>query len=202
MVSFLEPKRSFDLFISIAVLILLIPLFVIIGIAIKLNDKGRVFFIQERIGKNGKPFRLYKFRSMSELKAASNGYFEPGNVSRVTGIGKILRKTKMDELPQFINVLKGEMSLVGPRPEVRKWVEVYPERWSKILSITPGITDNASIEFRNEEELLVKSECPEKTYKELILPHKLDLYEKYIDNHSFTGDINLIIKTVYCCIFK
>jgi len=202
MIIFFKPKRSFDLFFSIVVLILLIPLFVIIGIAIKLNDKGRVFFTQERIGKNGKPFRLYKFRSMSELKAASKGYFEPGNVSRVTDIGKILRKTKMDELPQFINVLKGEMSLVGPRPEVRKWVEVYPERWSKILSVAPGITDNASIEFRNEEELLVKSECPEKTYRELILPHKLDLYEKYIDNQSFIEDFNLIVKTIYCCIFK
>lgn len=202
MISFFDPKRVFDFIFSIIVLILLMPLFVIIGIPIKLNDKGSVFFLQERVGKNGSPFWLYKFRSMSVMKTASQGLFEPGNVSRVTPIGKILRKSKLDELPQLINVLKGDMSLVGPRPEVRKWVEAYPERWKKILSVLPGITDNASIEFRNEEVLLTNSECPEKTYREMVLPHKLDLYEKYIDNHSFTGDLNIITKTIYYCIFK
>jgi lipopolysaccharide/colanic/teichoic acid biosynthesis glycosyltransferase len=183
-------------------LMLLIPLFVLIAVAIKLYDHGPVFFIQERIGKDGVSFRLCKFRSMSVMKVATKGYFEPGNVSRVTRVGKFLRKTKIDELPQLINVLKGEMSLVGPRPEVGKWVAEYPERWKKVHSVTPGITDNASIEFRNEEILLVQSECPEKTYRELVLPRKLDLYEKYVDSHSFMGDVKLVLKTVYCCIFN
>lgn len=195
-------KRVFDLLFSIVGLILLSPVFVIISFYIKLNDQGPVFFKQERIGKNGNPFTLLKFRSMRVLDSAQKGRFDAGNNSRVTSIGKNLRKTKIDELPQLINILKGNMSLVGPRPEVKKWVDAYPERWDKVLTVLPGITDNAAIEFRNEEDLLAKSDNPEKLYLEIVLPTKLQLYEKYVDHHSFLGDIGLIFKTIYYCIFK
>jgi lipopolysaccharide/colanic/teichoic acid biosynthesis glycosyltransferase len=196
------PKSLFDIVFALVVLILLMPLFILIALFIKVNDNGPFFFKQERIGKNGKPFILYKFRSMSVLKEATKGQFDAGNISRVTTVGKLLRKTKMDELPQLINVIKGNMSLVGPRPEVQKWISVYPERWIKVLTVTPGMTDNASIEFRNEEDILVNSENPEKMYMEFVLPKKLEFYEEYVDNHSFFGDIKLIFKTIYYCIFK
>lgn len=133
---------------------------------------------------------------------SNNNNFEPGNTTRVTKIGKYLRKTKLDELPQLFNVLKGDLSLVGPRPEVKRWVDIYPERWAKIHSIRPGITDNASILFRNEEEILSGSADPEKTYREMILPIKLDLYENYLKNHSIFGDIKLIFKTVTTLVLK
>lgn len=133
---------------------------------------------------------------MRVLKAASDGTFEPGKNSRITSVGKVLRKTKLDELPQLFNVLIGNMSFVGPRPEVETWVRAFPERWEKILSVKPGITDNASLVFRFEEYILAKSPDPEKTYREKILPEKLKLYELYIDNHSLTGDFKLIVKTI------
>ena len=197
-----DAKRFFDFFFSFVALVVLIPLFCAIGLTIKLTSKGPVFFKQERVGKNGIPFTLLKFRSMTVFKEASDGLFEPGNVSRVTTVGKFLRKTKLDELPQLINVLLGEMSLVGPRPEVKKWVSAYPDRWMKVLTVLPGMTDNASIKFRSEEELLIQSEHPEKTYLEQVLPQKLTVYEHYVDNHSLTGDLKLIFKTVFYCVFK
>ena len=132
---------------------------------------------------------------MKNLRGAEQGSFDAGATDRITGIGKILRKTKIDELPQLFNVLRGEMSFVGPRPEVQKWVSIYPERWEKILTVRPGITDNASIEFRNEEEILAASENPEKTYRDVILPLKLTFYESYVDNHSIAGDLYIIWKT-------
>lgn len=189
-------KRLFDFITSFLGLILLCILFMVISLLIKLNDYGPVFFKQKRVGRGGKLFVLYKFRSMKVLKSAKEGIFEPGNTSRITSLGKFLRRTKLDELPQLINVLKGEMSLVGPRPEIEKWVAVYPERWIRILSVKPGITDNASIIYRSEESLLAKSEDPEKIYKEIILPKKLELYEAYVLNHSFYGDLKLIFKTL------
>jgi lipopolysaccharide/colanic/teichoic acid biosynthesis glycosyltransferase len=133
---------------------------------------------------------------MSIKKGAEKGSFDAGNSSRVTSVGRILRKTKMDELPQLFNVLMGNMSLVGPRPEVEKWTRVYPERWDRVLMVKPGITDNASIEFRDEEELLAESENPEETYRNFILPIKLKLYEQYVDSHSLKGDVEILIKTV------
>jgi lipopolysaccharide/colanic/teichoic acid biosynthesis glycosyltransferase len=195
-------KRAFDIFFSIFGLFLSIPALFFIILLVKLNDKGSVFFKQVRIGLNGKQFILYKFRSMSELKYDQIGRFEPGNTSRVTSIGKFIRRTKLDELPQLFNVLKGDMSVVGPRPEVEKWVAAYPERWKKILSVKPGITDNAAIIYSQEEILLANSEDPEKTYKENILPNKLDIYENYVMYHSFFGDIKLIFKTFMCIIQK
>jgi lipopolysaccharide/colanic/teichoic acid biosynthesis glycosyltransferase len=115
----------------------------------------------------------------------------------VTRVGKLLRKTKLDELPQLWNVLVGDMSLVGPRPEVRKWVEAYPDRWSKVLAVRPGITDPASIEFRNEEELLAAAPDPKTCYRDVILPRKLDLYEEYVETRSFWGDVGILLKTVW-----
>jgi lipopolysaccharide/colanic/teichoic acid biosynthesis glycosyltransferase len=195
-------KRLLDFILSLFGLLILSPLFLLIGLLIIIDDNGPVFFVQERIGRFGKPFVLYKFRSMKINKTSNNNNFEPGNTTRVTKTGKYLRKTKLDELPQLYNVLKGDLSLVGPRPEVRRWVDVYPERWAKIHSIRPGITDNASILFRNEEEILSKSADPEQTYMEIILPTKLDLYENYLKNHSFFGDIKLILKTVTTLVLK
>lgn len=163
---------------------------------------GPIFFKQQRIGKNGKLFWLYKFRSMFVIKYASKGTFHVGDTSRITPFGKILRKTKLDELPQLFNVLKGDMSIVGPRPEVEKWTKVYPEKWAIVHKVKPGITDNASILFRNEEEILKNSPNPEETYKNEILPRKLDLYIDYVNNHSFLGDMKIIFHTIKVVLFK
>jgi lipopolysaccharide/colanic/teichoic acid biosynthesis glycosyltransferase len=132
---------------------------------------------------------------MAERKESDGKDFEPGSGMRVTRVGAIIRKTKVDELPQLINVIKGDMSLVGPRPEVRKYIEMFPERWSKILSIRPGITDPASVEFRNEEEILAAAEDPEREYVEKVLPRKLELYEKYVNDITFLGDLKVIVAT-------
>ncbi len=138
---------------------------------------------------------------MSGIQKSTSGTFEAGDKSRITKTGAFLRKTKLDELPQLWNVLIGDMSLVGPRPEVRKWVDSYPERWAKVLTVKPGITDPASIYYRNEEELLAKADDPEACYRDHILPHKLDLYEEYVRTRSFCGDIYLIVKTIIVILF-
>ena len=195
-------KRIFDFVVALFGLIILIPIFFVISFLIKFDDKGPVFFKQKRVGKSGKLFMLYKFRSMRVIESLDNGSFEPGNISRITSLGKFLRRTKLDELPQLFNVLKGDMSMVGPRPEVEKWVAAYPERWKRVLCVKPGITDNSSIVYRNEESLLAESDDPENTYKEIILPKKLDLYEEYVVNNSFLGDLKLIFKTIFSVIIK
>ena len=133
---------------------------------------------------------------MKILKEAENGKFDLGSSSRVTVLGKTLRKTKIDEIPQLINVLYGDMSIVGPRPEIKLWTEVYPDRWSIVHSVKPGITDNASIEFRNEEKLLANADEPEVIYRDVILPRKLDLYIQYVENQSFLGDVKIIFRTI------
>jgi lipopolysaccharide/colanic/teichoic acid biosynthesis glycosyltransferase len=135
-------------------------------------------------------------------KDSSNGSFEAGDKSRVTNFGKILRKTKLDELPQLINVLLGDMSFVGPRPEVEKWVLAYPEQWAFVLTVKPGITDNAAILYRNEEELLAGASNPELYYKEIILPQKLNIYTEYVKNHSLMGDLQIIIMTIFTILRK
>ena len=173
------------------------PLAILISLFIFFEDYGTVIFMQRRIGLNQQPFTLYKFRSMTNNKNLPNGSFEAGDQSRVTKIGKLLRKTKIDEFPQLINVLSGKMSLVGPRPEVKKWVDMYPQQWAVVLTVKPGLTDNASILFRNEEELLSKVSNPAMHYKEVILPRKLSLYSEYIKNQSFIGDLKIILKTLY-----
>jgi lipopolysaccharide/colanic/teichoic acid biosynthesis glycosyltransferase len=195
-------KRIFDVTVSLVGLVVLTPLLISIGIIIRLSDKGPAFFPQKRVGKGGKLFSMYKFRSMVFSESAKDGLFEPGNTSRITQVGKYLRRTKLDELPQLINVLKGEMSIVGPRPEVMKWVAVYPDRWERVLKVKPGITDEASLVFNDEESVLSESDDPELMYREVILPRKLDLYEEYARNNSLQGDIRLILKTIFCVVWK
>jgi lipopolysaccharide/colanic/teichoic acid biosynthesis glycosyltransferase len=195
-------KRIFDLIVSFVGLVLFLPVFIIISLLIKLHDNGPVFFKQQRVGKDGKLFTLFKFRSMKGNELSKIGSFDPGDISRITKIGKFLRRTKLDELPQLFNVLIGDMSIVGPRPEVEKWITVYPEKWKLILSVKPGMTDDASIVFRREESLLAESDDPEKTYGEIILPQKLDLSKGYVLNNSFFGDLKLIFQTLYSLIFK
>ena len=195
-------KRIFDFAIALISLIILSPFLVLIGILIKLNGYGPVLFKQIRVGKDGKLFQLYKLRTMRVSKSSEQGSFEPGDLSRITRTGRILRKAKIDELPQLINVLKGDMSLVGPRPEVEKWIAAYPERWKLVLTVKPGITDNSSVVFRNEEYHLAESDNPEKTYKDVILPKKLDLYTDYVLNNSFYGDLKILFKTLYSVLFK
>ncbi|HBX87763.1 MAG TPA: hypothetical protein DEG09_04005 [Marinilabiliaceae bacterium] len=190
-------KRLFDFVSSLCGILILSPLFVILAFAVVIDTGFPVFFLQKRVGLYGRPFFIYKFRTMTLLKDASQGSFDAGDSRRVTPVGRVLRRTKLDELPQLWNVLRGDMSLVGPRPEVQKWVDVYPERWSRVLSLRPGITDNASLEFRNEEELLAASSNPEKTYRYEVLPRKLDLYEGYVQNHSLAGDLRIIFRTIF-----
>jgi lipopolysaccharide/colanic/teichoic acid biosynthesis glycosyltransferase len=195
-------KRLFDFIISLFGVVVLFPLFIIVSLLIKLSDKGPILFKQKRIGKSGKPFFLYKFRSMKSLQINTEGIFGFANTTQITSIGKFLRKTKLDELPQIINVLFGQMSLVGPRPEVKKWTKVYPDKWEIVHSIKPGMTDNASIEFNNEEELLAQSPDPEDKYLNVILPRKLDLYIDYVNNHTFKGDILIILRTIKAVLFR
>jgi lipopolysaccharide/colanic/teichoic acid biosynthesis glycosyltransferase len=195
-------KRIFDIFISLLGIFILFPLFLIISILVLLDDHGPILFIQQRVGFRGKLFQLYKFRTMLISKFSENGHFDAGDKSRVTHVGKFLRKSKLDELPQLFNVLKGDMSIVGPRPEIKLYTEHYPERWAIVCNVKPGITDNASIEFRNEEEILGKSQNPKKTYEEVILPMKLRLCEQYVNDQSFIGDLKIIFKTIYVLISK
>ena len=190
-------KRLFDIVVSLCVLVVLWPLFAVIAIAIWLDDGLPVLFRQRRVGRYGDRFTLYKFRSMTVHPSAEDGQFDAGNVSRVTHIGRILRKTKLDEFPQFFNVLMGHMSLVGPRPEIEQWTAVYPERWQTVLSVRPGITDNASIIYRDEETLLSQSDNPNQTYRDEILPHKLSLYEDYVQRQSFLMDMRILVGTVF-----
>ena len=188
-------KRIFDLLASTIGLIILSPLFLLISIAIKLESKGKIFYQQKRVGLNGKEFKLIKFRSMYE-NSDKKGLLTIGNDNRITKVGKFLRKYKLDELPQLINVIKGEMSIVGPRPEVKKYVEQYTEEQKKVLSVKPGITEFASIEYRNENELLAKSKNPEKTYIEKIMPKKLDLNLKYVRERGMITDLKIIFLTL------
>ena len=176
--------RFFDILFSLLGLLLLSPLFVILCLAICLESKGGAFYIQERIGLNGKPFGLYKFRSM-RIGSDSEGLLTIGERdNRITRIGYFMRKTKMDELPQLLNVLKGDMSLVGPRPEVRKYTDLYTEEQRRVLSVRPGITDYASIEYVHENELLSQAEDPERMYIEKVMPDKIKLNMKYLDHYS------------------
>ncbi|HAN22003.1 MAG TPA: hypothetical protein DCP51_10115 [Clostridiales bacterium] len=189
-------KRIFDMALTFCAMPFLLPLLALLALVVRLDSKGPVIFRQQRGGRGGTYFTMYKFRSMSVDLAAEGKGFEPGQGRRVTRVGRFLRKTKLDELPQLFNVLKGDMALVGPRPEVRPYIELYPERWAKVLSERPGLTDPASIQFRNEEEILAAASKPEDCYRNEILPMKLDLYENYVENISFAGDMNVLLRTV------
>lgn len=172
------------------------PLYIIISIWIKLTSKGPVLYNQVRVGLHGKDFRVHKFRSMY-LDADKRGFLTVGGRDpRVTPVGYYLRKFKLDELPQLFNVLKGEMSFVGPRPEVRKYVDLYTPKQRKVLSVLPGITDYASITYRNENDLLAASSNPEELYIKEIMPHKIALNNQYINNRTVSNYFSLILKTV------
>ncbi|NPA51580.1 MAG: sugar transferase [Aquificae bacterium] len=189
-------KRILDFVLSLIGLIILLPVFVIVAVLIKKEDGGAVFFRQERVGQNGKLFKIYKFRTMVENAEKLGAQVTKGDDPRITKIGKILRKYKIDELPQLINVLKGEMSLVGPRPEVPKYVKAYPKDYAEILKVKPGITDYASLEYIDEEKLLKGAENPEEVYIKQILPEKIKFYKKYLKEISFTTDLKLILRTI------
>ena len=188
-------KRFLDILFSLVVLIIGLPFFLIISLLVLFSGKGGIFFSQERIGKNQKPFKLLKFRTMRPNSEVSGQITVGGRDPRITRIGYFLRKFKLDEFPQVLNILKGEMSVVGPRPEVKKYVDLYSSEQLKVLSVQPGLTDFASIEYMDENELLGKAEDPEKTYIEEIMPAKLELNLKYIKEQSFLLDLKLILRT-------
>jgi lipopolysaccharide/colanic/teichoic acid biosynthesis glycosyltransferase len=189
-------KRAFDLIASIIGIILLIPLFVVIWILVISESTGGGFYRQQRVGKNGKDFGLLKFRTMHTGSDKKGLLTVGGRDPRVTRVGFYLRKYKLDELPQLFNVLTGEMSLVGPRPEVRKYVNLYNTSQLRVLDIKPGITDYASIEFSNENEILGRAANPETIYIEEIMPKKLELNLKYIAEQSMWTDLKIIFRTV------
>ena len=188
-------KRLFDIVASGLGLIVLSPLFLILAIWIKLDSKGPVFYRQVRVGRNNKDFRIFKFRSMRVGADKGSLVTIGGHDPRVTRSGYFIRKFKLDELPQLINVFIGDMSLVGPRPEVRHYVDYWTEDQMHVLDVRPGITDPASIKFRNENELMKKAEDPEKYYIGVIMQEKIKLYLEYVKKHSFIYDIGLIFKT-------
>lgn len=188
-------KRTFDVIASGLGLICLSPLFVFLAVWIKTDSKGPVFYRQTRVGKDNKNFRIYKFRSMRPDSDKMGLITVGGHDPRVTRSGYYIRKYKLDEFPQLINVFLGDMSLVGPRPEVRKYVEMYDENQMRILSVRPGITSLASIRYRNENEILAESENPDETYIKVVMPCKLAIDLEYVDKASFVNDIKLIFST-------
>ena len=189
-------KRLFDFSLSLFGLIVLLPALFIISIGVVLTSKGGVLFSHRRVGRNEVDFYIYKFRTMhantDETSELTLGNLDP----RITRFGRFLRKYKLDELPQLINVLIGDMSFVGPRPEVRKYVNSYTEEQLALLSVRPGITDYASIEYADEGEILGKASDPEKEYLEVVLPRKLELGLKYVNERSFFTDISIILRTL------
>lgn len=188
-------KRLFDIFCSSIGLIILSPILLLLALLIKLESKGPVFFLQTRVGLNNTDFKLFKFRSMF-MDAEKRGQLTVGmRDPRITRMGYYLRKFKLDELPQLLNVIKGDMSLVGPRPEVRKYVNLYNTKQMQVLTVRPGITDYASIKFINENELLAQANDPEAFYISDIMPQKLELNISYIEQKGFFKDISLILKT-------
>lgn len=191
---FMNIKRLSDLIISTVTLLVLSPLLILIGAIVRAESTGPAVYKQTRVGKSGRPFTLFKFRSMS-VSRAGGPEFTPGQTARVTRFGRILRKSKLDELPQLWNVLVGDMSIVGPRPEVPAWTTVYPERWEIVLSVRPGITDPASIVFRDEEAILAAAPDPEECYRNEILPRKLDLATEYAIHRTLLGDLRIILRT-------
>jgi lipopolysaccharide/colanic/teichoic acid biosynthesis glycosyltransferase len=188
-------KRVFDILFALIVLICFLPIGILLSLWILLESRGGVFFSQNRVGKDGVSFQLLKFRSM-HVNAESLGRITIGSRdSRITKSGYYLRKYKLDEFPQFINVLKGEMSIVGPRPEVQEYVDLYTEYQRKILQVKPGITDLASLAYFHENELLAKSGNPQQTYIQEVMPEKIRLNEKYLANPSLGQDLVIICKT-------
>ena len=191
--SVLVTKRLFDITASALGLIIASPVLLASAIAIVCDSKGEIIFRQTRIGKNEKPFTIYKFRTMR--KSNTGLKITTKDDDRITKVGRFLRKSKIDELPQLFNVLKGDMSFVGPRPEVKEYTDLYNDRQRQIFMIRPGITDPASIRFRNENDLLLSSKDPNKTYIEEIMPCKIELGLSYIEHMSIIGDLKILIQT-------
>lgn len=190
-------KRSFDLVVSAIAILVLSPILLIIAFLIKLDSKGPVLFKQVRVGKGGKEFKIYKFRTMVVDAEKLGKQITVGRDSRITRVGHFLRKSKLDELPQLFNVFEGTMSFVGPRPEVPRYTRLYNEEQRKVFEVRPGITDLASIKYRNENEILAQSPDPEKTYIEEVMVDKLKLNLEYIRNRSLWMDIKIMFNTVY-----
>lgn len=189
-------KRGFDILATATGVLLLSPIFVVCILLLKLTSQGSILFRQERVGCHFKPFFIYKYRTMVQNAPDLGSQITYGQDPRITRMGSILRKTKIDELPQLINVLKGEMSLVGPRPEVPKYVDMFRDDYEIILQVRPGMTDLASIEFRDEAALLAMAEDPEKEYIQHVLPEKIRLAKEYVHQASFWLDLKIIFKTI------
>ena len=195
-------KRIFDIVASGLGLLALCPLFIVLAVWIKLDSSGPIFYRQIRVGRHNHDFKLFKFRSM-RVGADKQGLITVGgHDSRITRSGYFIRKYKLDELPQLINVFTGDMSLVGPRPEVRKYVEMYTPEQMHVLDVRPGITDMASILYRNENELLAQADDPDKYYVEVVMQDKLRINLEYVARHSFIYDIKLIFRTFWTIITK
>jgi len=194
-------KGLFDRSFAIVGLVVLLPLFLLISIIVKIDSKGSVFFCHQRIGKHFQPFLLFKFRSMDLDSFELGPVITQGRDPRITRCGKYLRKYKIDELPQLFNVLLGHISIVGPRPEVEKYVRLFHDKYSTILQIKPGITDYAALEYRNEELILEQFVDIEKAYKEVVLPSKILLYEKYLKKVSFREDVRIVFLTLWKIFF-
>lgn len=190
-------KRLFDVIASGCGLLVLSPLFFIVAILIKLDSRGPVFYRQTRVGRHNKEFRIFKFRTMRVGSDKGSLVTIGGRDPRVTSVGYYLRKFKVDELPQLINVFIGDMSLVGPRPEVRHYVDYWTPEQMHVLDVRPGITDPASIKFRNENEMMEQADNPEDFYINVIMQEKIKLYLEYVNNHSFLNDIKLIFQTFW-----
>ena len=189
-------KRIFDIILSFLGLSMLLPVLILLSLAVLLGSKGPIFYIQQRVGKNNKDFGLFKFRTMF-VDSDKKGLLTVGNKdNRITKTGGFLRKYKLDELPQLLNVLLGDMSLVGPRPEVRKYVEMYDAEQIKVLDVQPGITDFASIEFIDENRILGESADPEATYINEIMPAKIKLNMKYVEQKGLVTDVKIILLTI------
>ncbi len=189
-------KRAFDLSCSFFGLVVLLPLFLVLSLWVGTTSRGGVFYTQRRVGRYGRDFTIYKFRSMAVGSDKKGLLTVGGHDSRVTRAGYFIRRFKLDELPQLFNVLRGDMSFVGPRPEVRKYVELYTLEQMRVLDVRPGITDSASIKYRNENEILAQQSDPEKYYIEVIMQDKLKINLEYIEKRSFFYDISLIFQTI------
>jgi len=189
-------KQAFDIVVAFVGLLFLLPLLLLVALLIKIDSRGPVFFRQERIGRDFRPFLIYKFRTMVQDASRKGGSITFGLDPRITRVGRLLRKTKIDELPQLINVLRGEMSFVGPRPEVWQYVELFRQDYEEILKVLPGITDLASLRYRHEAEILGRSENPEDEYVRRVLPEKIRLAKEYVRRSSLLFDVTIIFKTI------
>ncbi len=190
-------KRVFDLIVAGAGFVVLVPVLAVIALAVAVSSPGPVLFRQQRVGLHGRPFAILKFRTMTHAPEGQGPLVTAAGDRRITPVGRVLRATKLDELPQLWNVVRGDMSLVGPRPEVPKYVAQYPPGVAeKVLSVRPGITDEASILYRDEAEILARAADPERAYVEEVLPRKLELYLRYAQRHSLAGDVGILFRTV------